>query len=227
MSKFKVGDKVRILDGSKIENYTGNWSTIGIHGMGKYVGSIQTIGSVDEDWSDGKVSYRMKGIIYKWDERGLEPVSEKKIVITTDGRITKARLYEDEKLVRQAVASCAPDDKFDFDVGARLAFERLIGTSPVATSLDWDKFAHGKLEVKVNKKSYDAFMKQCEQRNITWHDGGKYNPWEMYDGMHPIFKALIDLATGAPSEHIYISVVDGDLKWSSKRDENLDEYEFI
>ena len=26
MSKFKVGDKVRILDGSNIENYAGGWT---------------------------------------------------------------------------------------------------------------------------------------------------------------------------------------------------------
>lgn len=231
MSKFKVGDKVRILDGSKIENYTGNRSNIGLHGMGKYVGSIQTIKSVDEDWPDGKVSYRMKGIIYNWDERGLEPVSEReekqKIVITTHGRITKARLYDDEKLVRQAVARCAPGDKFDFNVGANLAFTRLMGTSPVATSLDWDKFAHGKLQVKVSRKTYDAFMKQCEQRGFTWHDGEKINPWELYDEMPSFLKAVAEAISGVLGEHIYISVVGGKLKWSENRDEDLEEYEFI
>lgn len=25
-AKFKIGDKVRIMDGSKIENYTGDWA---------------------------------------------------------------------------------------------------------------------------------------------------------------------------------------------------------
>lgn len=33
MSKFKVGDKVRILDGSKINNYFGGW----VDGMKKHV----------------------------------------------------------------------------------------------------------------------------------------------------------------------------------------------
>jgi hypothetical protein len=158
-------------------------------------------------------------------------VIEKKqeIVITTDGRITKARLYDNEKLVKQAVASCAPDDKFDFNVGASLAFTRLMGTSPTAASLDWDKFAHGKLEVKVNKKTYDTFIKLCEQRNFTWHCGQKFNPWKMYDEMPSFLKALIDAIDKAPGEHIYISisVVDGDLKWSNNHQEYLDEYEFI
>lgn len=223
MSKFKVGDKVRILDGSKIENYTGCWNTF----MKCYVGEVHTIKHVKRDWTDGRVSYKLDDTIFAWDERGLELVSEKKqkIVITTDGRITKARLYDNEKLVRQAVASCVTDDKFDFNVGANLAFTRLMGT-PVATSLDWDKFAHGKLAVKVTKKTYDAFIKLCEQRNFTWHCGQKFNPWKMYDEMPSFLKALTDVRDEAPSEHIYISVVDGDLKWCAKRTE-LDEYEFI
>lgn len=224
MSKFKVGDKVRILDGSKIKNYTGQWNIF----MSDYVGEVHSIAFV-RSRNDGRVQYRLNDLLFMWDERGLELVNEKKqkIVITTDGRITKARLYDNEKLVRQAVARCAPDDKFDFNVGAGLAFERLMGTSPTAASLDWDKFAHGKLEVKVNKKNYDAFMKQCEQRNITWHDGQKVNPWELYDGMHPLLQSIIDLADDAPSEHIYISVVGGDLKWDNNHDEGLAEYEFV
>lgn len=224
MSKFKVGDKVRILDGSKIENYTGQWNMF----MSAHVGEVYTIKHIDTGWTNGRVSYMLNDALFNWDERGLELVSEQKqkIVITTDGRIVKARLYDDEKLVRQAVASCAPDDKFDFNVGARLAFERLMGTSPTAASLDWDKFAHGKLEVKVNKKTYDAFMKQCEQRGLRWYGGQKHNPWKVYDEMHPICRALIDLIDVAPGEHIYISVVGGELKWCAKRTE-LDEYEFI
>jgi hypothetical protein len=220
MSKFKVGDKVRILDGSKIENYTGCWNIF----MDVCVGEVYTIKSVNRDWTDGRVSYRLNDVFFDWDERGLELVSEQKIVIITDGRITKARLYKDEKLVGQAVARCAPDDKFDFNVGAGLAFTRLMGTSPVATSLDWDKFAHGKLEVKVNKKNYDAFMKECYQRGFTWYSGREVeSPWQLYDEMSSFAKALVD----APSDHIYISFADGNLKWGYKRDKDSDEYKFI
>ena len=220
MSKFKVGDKVRILDGSKIKNYTGCW---GEH-MKDHVGEVHTIRSVDRGRNDGRVGYELNDVIFEWDERGLELVNEKKIVITTDGRITKARLYDDEKLVRQAVAKCAPDDKFDFNVGAGLAFKRLMGTSTVAASLDWDKFAHGKLEVKVNEKTYDAFIKQCEQRNITWHGGRNVDsPWQLYDEMPSFLKAIAE----PPNEHIYILAVDGELKWSYKLYKDLDEYEFI
>lgn len=49
----------------------------------------------------------------------------KKIVITSDGKTTLARLYKNGKVTRTAEAKCSPGDKFDFTVGAKLAFERL------------------------------------------------------------------------------------------------------
>lgn len=220
MSKFKVGDKVRILDGSKIENYTGLWN----EAMKEYIGEVHTIESVDRDWTNGRVSYGFNDLLFVWDERGLELVCEQKIVITVCGKNTFATLYDGKKVVSKAFARCAPDDKFDFYVGACLAFGRLIESFPTETSLDWDKFAHGKLEVKVNKKNYDAFMKQCEQRGLTWYAGRKVDsPWQLYDEMHYSFKAMVE----PPSEHIYISVVDGELKWSCRRDKALGEYEFV
>lgn len=54
----------------------------------------------------------------------FEAVTTDKIVIMHDGKTTTATLYRgDEKVV--ATAKCAPEDKFDFMVGAKLAMERL------------------------------------------------------------------------------------------------------
>lgn len=50
----------------------------------------------------------------------------RKIIITTDGKTTTARLMEDKTTIRTATATCSPDDTFDFDKGARLAFDRLL-----------------------------------------------------------------------------------------------------
>jgi hypothetical protein len=52
-----------------------------------------------------------------------------KIVITTDGKITTAKMYENGKVVKTAEAKCCPEDTFDFNVGAKLAVDRLIGKS--------------------------------------------------------------------------------------------------
>lgn len=65
--------------------------------------------------------------LWRWTDEMLEPVSDEKIVITTDGVTTIARKYDGKKLVREAKAVCSKDDEFNFDVGAKLAMERLLG----------------------------------------------------------------------------------------------------
>lgn len=56
----------------------------------------------------------------------LIPCKEK-IIITTDGKTTTARLYEgDKSLIKTAEAKCSPSDTFNFETGAKLAFERLF-----------------------------------------------------------------------------------------------------
>lgn len=51
---------------------------------------------------------------------------EEKVVITTDGYHTTAKLYSGKNLLRSAKALRNPDDPFDFKIGARLAFARLM-----------------------------------------------------------------------------------------------------
>lgn len=81
MAKFKVGDKVRILDGSKIENYTGNWACV----MNKYINTIATITEVVDcsSSSQDSTAYIVSGISriskYFFDERGLELVEARNI----------------------------------------------------------------------------------------------------------------------------------------------------
>ena len=62
-------------------------------------------------------------------EEVLEPFCDVRILITTNGKETLARLYEDGEVKKSAKAECSPDDTFDFSVGAKLAFERLTKTT--------------------------------------------------------------------------------------------------
>ncbi len=52
--------------------------------------------------------------------------SDRKIVVTVDGETTTARLYNGKVLEKSAEAKCSPDDRFDFNVGAGLAIDRLL-----------------------------------------------------------------------------------------------------
>ena len=117
MSKFKVGDKVRILDGSKIENYAGGWTTK----MGRYVGDVYKVANVVHDSSGS--SYILEGVSYVWDERGLERCGNETIVIY---RKDNEVIALDKETGKKAIAKCSPEDTFDFNVGAKLAFERLM-----------------------------------------------------------------------------------------------------
>lgn len=71
MAKFKVGDKVRILDGSNIRHYAGSWS----EPMEKYIGTINTIVKINFE-PNGRISYYIEGNVFSWDERGLELVEK-------------------------------------------------------------------------------------------------------------------------------------------------------
>lgn len=149
--KFKVGDKVRILDGSKAKYYAGAW----VNYMDQYVGREAVIRCIDE--KEGTAD--LENIWWTFDLRYLEPVHPK-IVITTDGKTTCARYYTGKRVVYEALAKCHPSDKFEFDVGAHVAMHRLldqIGSS----SFDDDLFQYvqppfdGKI-VCVDAPSYNG-----------------------------------------------------------------------
>lgn len=124
--KYKVGDKVRIVsewDNSCHQNSEGK--------MDKWLGKVMTIRAHRYG-----CSYKMKedetehrGDGWLWNENCIAGLAcEKKIVITSDGEKTLARLYDGKKVVKTATAKCSPDDKFDFETGATIAFERLFGS---------------------------------------------------------------------------------------------------
>lgn len=69
MTKFSIGDKVRILDGSNIKNYTGSWF------MPTNIGKEGTIARI-EYYSHGRIGYYMNELWGCYDERGLELVRD-------------------------------------------------------------------------------------------------------------------------------------------------------
>lgn len=118
MAKFEVGDKVRVLDGSKIDGYIGGW----VYPMKEQVGKVFTISRIIEGHFGTRTGYKFENVKhFVWDERGLELVIEG-ITITRHGDKVVAKYGK-----KVGVAKCSPDDTFDFAVGAKLAFSRLMG----------------------------------------------------------------------------------------------------
>lgn len=117
--KFKVGDKVRIVKN--------NWAD-GITRPSIGINEVHTIVEFSGITKNPYILDKYKNLC--WNDEELELVSaNQKIVITTDGEITTAKLYENGKVVKTTEAKCCPEDTFDFNVGAKLAVERL--TAPV------------------------------------------------------------------------------------------------
>ena len=115
MAKFKMGDKVRILDGSGIKDYIGGWTS---H-MVMHVGEIAKITGTIVDKADGRIGYKLQGNVYTWDERGLKPAVDETIVVFRKGGSVVAL---DRRSGKQAII----DNADDFGTSAKLAFEQLF-----------------------------------------------------------------------------------------------------
>lgn len=137
--KFQVGQKVKVLDGSKIERYTGGWADT----MYKYVGKVFQIREVVKDY-DGRIRYLINDADGFWyDERGLEIVEENKIVIRVDPDDPTRVIAKNILTGKTGVAKCSPEDEFNFDTGAALALSRLIGKTKVDAESQKPKFEIG------------------------------------------------------------------------------------
>lgn len=124
-AKFKIGQRVRILDGSDIKDYTGSWASP----MSKVIGRTGKI-THRYRFPNDRWGYRIDighayiGVV--WDERGLESASESRLItITTDGKVTRATYVEGSRVVKSR-ASCNDGDTFDFSIGVNLAVSRLL-----------------------------------------------------------------------------------------------------
>lgn len=142
-SKFNVGDKV-------IGNKKANIYVFSNEGW---------IGKVTRILGNGRIRVEEdSGHFFDVDEDKFDLLErcDKKVVITVDGKTTLARLYEGDKVIRSAEAKCSPDDKFNFDVGAEIAFKRLIETQPAPVE---EKPWSGKVICLDPKRNPDLYTK--------------------------------------------------------------------
>ncbi|MFR7590262.1 MAG: hypothetical protein ACLUVC_02370 [Longibaculum sp.] len=116
--KFKVGDKVRAISNDySITSKNEYWEGIVTKVYNKYYFSAKT------------TSVRNKGIEYSGlDVRDFELInkSTQEIRVTVKGSETIAVMKEDGNVIKRSTAKCSPQDKFNFETGAKLAIERLF-----------------------------------------------------------------------------------------------------
>lgn len=126
--KYKVGEKVRVLDGSEAQHYAPGW----VDEMNLYVGKTLEVKS-QEAFFKSPIYKLVDGGGWSYDERYLAPAAS--VARTTSGRIVvyidkKDRskvIAKDVSTGKTGVAKCSPEDIFDFYTGAKLAMDRLLG----------------------------------------------------------------------------------------------------
>jgi hypothetical protein len=164
MGKFKVGERYVVGGNPKplegfVESEIGN--VIEITRVGKNHISCRTVRGESE------------GCVFAYDSpfaESLVPYKKlHKILITTDGKTTTARLLEGKKTIKSAKAKCSPDDEFDFKTGAKIAFQRLMG-EPVVEDKPEPKLYNGKVVCIHSEGSWFTVGKIYTINNGELHD---------------------------------------------------------
>lgn len=169
MAKFKIGDKVIAKKNAPYGITTNGWK-----------GVVTEVDNRDTNYIlvEGKgISVESNRFLVRSEYFDLD-ASNHKIVISTDGKTTTAKMYDGKTVTKTATAKCSPDDKFDFVTGAKIAFERLTGDSE--KSFDWDAFRREKTIVKVTKNNWREFVLEAKKQGLTFCDGAVENPFEMF-----------------------------------------------
>lgn len=128
--KFKVGNKVKTKYGVGKVVYVGPHVPylVGIHGLHGHSGHMFVNSEI-------AINAGYKNECCWFRERELEPVKDDtEIVISRHGKEVRAEFKINGKIVKESVAQCHPDDRFNFKTGAQIAFERLFEKEKVYES---------------------------------------------------------------------------------------------
>ena len=146
--KFKVGDKVRINRNAR-KDFVPE----------KYIGVEGEI--VEKEISNFLVIVPKRDAPLMVTEKAIDLICPEKIIIYRNGAEVVAKNTTTGKT---GVARCNPADEFDFNIGAKLAFERLTNPEPekpkyytgkvVCIDSETSSFTKGKIYEVVDGKMY-------------------------------------------------------------------------
>ena len=164
--RFKEGDKVRV---KKFKERPIAWENEGKmdHLMGKVV---EIKGSTT--WGEYNVYDPKHHCEWIFGETDLEPVNETIVIYRKDREV----IAVDKVTGYKAIAKCSPEDTFDFNVGAKLAFDRLMnGNKENITVEDMRK----RLELYCSNRS----CSDCKLKSTTCRCGrGAHFATKYYNG---------------------------------------------
>lgn len=213
-NKFNVGERYKVGGDSEYE--AGNIIEItDVKGHMVYYKTIK-----------GKADIRQKFDEMSIFANDLVPITEqndstKKIVITTNGKTTTAKMYDGKSCIKVSESRCCPSDAFDFQTGAEIAFNRLFEKSHF-----WEEFKAGKLCVKVDEENIPEFLKSCENNRIMWHNGKNATEFNPFEVQKDIGELLSIAGLTLCEKYVYLTVVDGVMMCCEQNKNGLTEVEF-
>lgn len=225
MAKFKIGDRVRcvravddnkhIVDkiGTIVDTFHRGTDRFGVE-FDKHVGGHKC----------GNIKHK-NGHCWWCDESDLVKACDEKIVITSDGKTTTAKLYDGKKFVKAGKAVCSPEDEFNIVTGAIIAFSRLFDADVNFVddndSFDWDVFKNGEVFVQVTKDNFDEFIEEVEKHSCFFKDHDKFNPFKHCRAFADlILIKMLAKDVAAPDGTLFIGYQDGMLKVTSINTDN-------
>lgn len=194
--KFKVGQRVRVLDGSKISDYMCGWNPRMIFDVGKTVTIIEQISN------RSKPAYRVAETDWSYDERGLAALSDignvKKIifndpatiVLWTDGSKTVVKTHNEDFDAEKGIAMCfmkkACDNKASFNnvfkkwIPDDMKKKELESEEVPTTSTDEDDHWNPTLFENPKKSGwYIAITQSGLQTEL--HYSKEHDKWNVFD----------------------------------------------
>lgn len=131
--KFKIGDKVKLLYGGDLANYSGLWMLT----MNDYVDTEATILHVQYDRYTNTFRYMVDTNLYMWDERSIESLEPKPnwkvLIVPIDNENTEGRLYENDKIIKTVATKKSKDDEYSIEEACDVIIERLFEEPQVET----------------------------------------------------------------------------------------------
>lgn len=168
MSKFKVGDKVKLIAYNTCAKK-------------KYLGKILEVESRCDVPDTGEEGYTLVGVDYfRFFPNELEKVNEIIVIYSNQNKV----IALDKRTGNKAETICSPEDTFDFEFGAKLAFDRLMGRKEkvrevkrkanpgeyikiVKPQLTFGKYFKGDILKVINAPVLLDYVVVVENRNIS------------------------------------------------------------
>lgn len=202
--RFKAGDKVRI---KKFKERQFAWNADGK--MNHMIGKVVEIkGSTT--WGGYKVYDPKHHCEWFFVEDDLEPVNETIVIYRKDREVIAVDKVTGDK----AIAKCSHEDTFDFNVGAKLAFDRLMNCNKESIAVyDMRK----KLKLYCSSRSCSDFILDspkcrcgCGVHFMSKDDDGNYtmSDEEIEDAYNIVFGTCIKEVNRRAKKGEYVKIVD-------------------